>query len=308
MQSYSEVESAIRHGRMINLFQDAMANVLPRFKKEKWASLLPALTSENLASMRSKSERPEYLHILESLKTILEPRGQEDPGASLPPKEDHRDDTDDTEPRPKRKSASTTPTPLTAEDARELFDEMRQYVEVALATRHNPQPVPPLQSHTRDISRWRAAFLAGQLPALANAWLAGALRTTAIGTAHQTNMKSALIYLGSNIEHVAAHSALSEESWTIIEPMALRALAHEAAAEIYLRGGLSSDFVPQAALALVCEGADMWSGTPSTISRHIDEVTRPLQLAHKPAHTHTWGGRSSPRYRRASGGRPGRGH
>ena len=185
-------------------------------------------------------------------------------------------------------------------------------MELALAqnpTHHAPATPTPDVTYTRELHLWRAAHDGNYFHALVNAWLQNALLKSSIGREAQLSLRASLTTMTNTIKDISKETAHipKPESWRIIQPAIVRGLAFEAAADIYLGGGLHIDFVNAAANALACEPLTTWSGFNSGIDRQVDAATHKLQANYKIHREHPKGCYAPHFDRRRGGDRRGQG-
>jgi len=287
-----EIIKYVKKANLANDLQTAIAKAGFACARGKWPELLPTLSTTDIERI-----------VAAKVFTVLEALQKR---SLIAEEESDEEDEEELEPPPPAKKACTTDDVLKLLE-RNNDDMMRKFATMLAAQpRQAPaQPVhtPPM-THTRDLDRWREAFDGGRLALLTDAWLAGSLRHSAAGTTAQTHLRASLTAQATTIKELChAHHNPPDQLWAMLEPIVVRALAFETAAELFLKGGTSPAFVQEAADALACEKTDFWKGTTMAISRKADEVTKALQLACRQV-SHAPAGRFTPRRRRGpEGGR-----
>lgn len=181
----------------------------------------------------------------------------------------------------------------------EFAERMMGLMNARLGAHTAPAPTQTF-THTREIVKWQSAHTTRVLPLQLDAWLAGALCAAPSSDFTRTTTKNSLEVLADTLKDVITASPLAP--WSVVEPIVLRALATEAASEIFLRGNLRADFIPAAVKVLVHEGPSLWSGSPTTILKKVEEQVHHTHLMYQSQGPQRQGGRHPSRQGRRSGG------
>ena len=214
------------------------------------------------------------------------------------------DEDDPAEQPEQEQSAQDEPAiPCTRAEFSEFKRDVTDLI-MQLSTRTTAAPIPDPQIHTitytQDITRWEAAHKAGHFLQLLDTWVSSTLQVTSIGETNRQTLKLSLTTAARTIKHSYAMTD-HEDAWRTVKPMVLHALAMEAASEAYLRGGLKLEFVSVAADMLAAEDSKLWTGSPASIHKGIDDIIKVISANFLIAPRSHQGGRPGPRHSRRPG-------